>query len=114
LEWDYCDNFEVHRMALDCNAPNLPKFIRGEPVWVRLPLTTTGRVDSVTLHWSQAMFWIWQLGGAAEIDLCAENSSGNTTNCAAFAGASPTEVLPVSVEADELVLQFNRRWDGVD
>src|SRR6202007_197203 len=46
------DGFEVHGMVLDCNAQNLPKYARGEPVWIRIPLASAGLVNSVTLRWA--------------------------------------------------------------
>ena len=46
------DNFEVHHLVLDCNAANLPKYKPGLPESVRIPLRSSGRVESVTLHWA--------------------------------------------------------------
>jgi hypothetical protein len=108
------DAFEVHNMTLDCNAVNQPKFNRGEPVWIRIPLVKTGRVDTVRIHWANA--WINGLprgivDRAVEFRLSARKSGVETYvtnyNEPGFA-ANPT-ILPVQADADELQIELLRR-----
>jgi hypothetical protein len=114
-----CDGFEVQKMILDCNAASNPKYERGEPVWIQIPLMTTTRVDTVTLKWKSNTVpgtASSQFGRASEFDLCARSRLGNTyqTNCVSLISTGQTDVIGFPVVADELILQLNRRSVGVD
>jgi hypothetical protein len=111
-----CDGFELHDLALDCNADNMPKRVRGEPVSIRIPLTTTSRVDTVTLRWAGTAIGSWLTGRANEYSLSALRFSTNTfiTNVVTVTSTGKVDVLSVGVEADELLLQLDRRAPGVD
>jgi hypothetical protein len=100
------DGFELHHLRLDCNGANNPKLLQGEPVWLRLPLTSTARVDTVTLHWS---------GPAAEYSLCTRTPADGLwiTNCLARTNTGWAEVVPVDVVTDEIVLRLERRAPGI-
>ena len=109
------DGFEVHHMVLDCNADAVPKYAIGEPVWLRVPLVTTTRVDAVTLRWNEAyLAGARRTGRAAVFDLCTRLFATNTYNCTALTSTGQVDVLPIGVAADELLLQLNRREVGVD
>ena len=108
------DAFEVHNMTLDCNAMNLPKFNQGEPIWIHMPLASTGRVETVTLSWGNS--WIAGLprgtvGRAAQFRLSARKAGIETyvTNYNAPGAIGDSTVLPVHAEADELYLELLRR-----
>ncbi len=114
-----CDGFEVHNMHLDCNGTNLPKMVRGEPVWIRIPVMSTGRVETVTIHWQDRYFFgggYWRIGPAAEFSLCTRRLSANTyvTNCVSVTNGGSVSVVTVGAEADEIILQLERRVSGVD
>jgi hypothetical protein len=116
-----CDNFEIRNMELDCNAPNVPKFTRGEPVWIRIPLTSPAPVDSVTLRWASkslpgAGFWYKTLGPAADFGVFARRAGTNAfaTNFIAAVSVGLSNRVTVGVEADEILLEFNRRAAGID
>jgi hypothetical protein len=115
----YCDCFEVRNLVLDCNAQNNPKYAVGEPVWLRIPLTTTARVDSVTLHWTDAPIAgnsAWKSGRAAEFSLCTGTFRTNVyvTNCLSFVSTGLTDVVTVGTDTDELLVQLTQRGSGVD
>ena len=114
-----CDGFEVHRLLLDCNAENLPKYIRGEQVWIRIPLASTGVVDSVTLRWANKSLFLGRpapIGRAVEFSICARRLATNTyvTNCISAVGTGQVSVVTLGVEADELLLQLDRPAPGVE
>jgi hypothetical protein len=115
-----CDGFEVHQMVLDCNAANLPKYNQGEQIWIRVPLVTTGVVNTVTLKWANktvpGISPPLKIGRGTNFNLCTVRSINNTfvTNCATFNGTSQTSVLNVNAAAEELVIQLNRRAAGIE
>ena len=114
-----CDYFEVSRMTLDCNAPNVPKYERGEPVTLRIPLVNTGVVGAVTLRWNNQLLFggnsYWQLGRAREYKLSAKQSGTNTYSTNVITAATGTvDILPVGTQADELILELDRRAVGVE
>src|SRR5262249_18370638 len=82
----------------------------------RIPLTGTGVVSSVTLHWAERPFGAWLLGRAAEFSLGALRSGTNTylTNFTALTSTGAVQVIPVQANADELFLQLDRHASGVD
>lgn len=111
------DNFEVRNLHLDCNATNLPKYVRGEPQWVRIPLASPAQVNAVTLRWGSGPAYgafVWQAGRAQELTLWARRSGTNTfvTNYVSTT-AEQVSVIPVGAEADELYLQLELRAPGV-
>lgn len=113
------DGFEVHQMTLDCNATNLPKYVVGEPVWLRVPLATTALVEAVTLHWGSgyaAGSYLWFLGHAEEFTLYARRAGTNVASIPnPISGDDDGPIpIPVGVVADELWLQFTRRAPGAD
>jgi hypothetical protein len=114
----YCDGFEVHHMILDCNAVNLPKFIRGEPVWFRIPLATTQRVETVTLRWANKPSLVpnWRLGRPIEFSVCTRRFADNaySTNCTMFTSTGQVDVVTIGAQADELLVRLDRRAAGVD
>lgn len=106
-------------LMLDCNADNNPKYARGEPIWLRIPLTTTTRVDTITLRWGAGTVpgvATWQFGRASEFSLCARTFVTNAylTNCTMSTGTGQVDVVSVGAETDELLLQLERRASGVD
>jgi len=111
-----CDGFELQHMLLDCNAENNPKYARGEPIWIRIPLTSTTRVETVTLKWknNNLPFTGLRLGRASEFSLAARLLSGVTSNWMALTSTGQVDVVTVGTEADELILQLERRAQGVD
>ena len=115
-----CDGFEVRDMVLDCNARDNPQQRWGEPVWIRIPLTTTTWVQSVRLRWKEGLVpdaWTpWRLGRAAQFDLCnrVRSGPGYITNCTSLGSTGSVDVLAVATNTDELILQLNRRDPGVD
>lgn len=100
------DGFELHHLRLDCNAAHNTKLLRGEPVWLRLPLTSTTRVDTVTLHWT---------GRAAEYRLCTRTPVAGAwvTNCLSFTNTALTETRTVGAVTDEITVYLDRRAPGV-
>src|SRR5262249_27452216 len=113
-----CDGFEVQHLVLDCNAEHVPKYTRGEPVWIRIPLASPGRVDSVTLRWASEYIQgleSWT-GRPAELQVCARQSGTNVyvTNCVSVFGAGLVDTVGVGTNADELVLVLLQRGVGVD
>jgi hypothetical protein len=101
------DGFEAHHLALDCNAVNNPKYVCGETVWLRFPLTRTARVDTVTLHWTAR---------PAQFSVCARTptNGGFTTNCFSLASSSYDDVVAVGAVADEIRIQLECRPTGQD
>ncbi|HEY5911219.1 MAG TPA: LamG-like jellyroll fold domain-containing protein, partial [Verrucomicrobiae bacterium] len=115
----YCDGFEVHNLVLDCNSQNNPKYAPGEPVSLWIPLAATARVDSVTLHWSDAAVagsYNWRSGRPAEFTVCtrAFTAKGYSTNCLALVSTGLVDVINIAAETDQLLIQLNRRAAGVD
>ncbi len=114
-----CDGFEVHQMELNCNAANMPKYTRGEPVWIRIPLAEASLVNSVTLRWASGSVpgaLGWQFGRPAEFSLSARRFGTNIfgTNGPALTSTGQVDVVAVGAVADELYLQLDRRMAGVD
>ena len=114
----YCDGFEVRNLILDCNAENNPKYVVGEPVWLQIPLTTTARVDSVTLRWSTATVpgTSYKIGRPAQFTLCtrAAGINGYVTNCLALSSTGQVDVVTIGADTDEIMLQLTLRAAGVD
>ncbi len=115
----YCDGFEVHNMLLDCNATNNPKYARGAPIWIRIPLATTARVDRITLRWNNGPIPganLWRSGRAAEFSLCTRQWTNNSyvTNCASLTSTGQVDVVNVGAVTDELTLELDRRAPGID
>lgn len=114
-----CNDFEVQHLQIDCNATNMPKYLRGEPVWIRIPLAAPAPVQAVTLRWDNryafGYAW-WQFGRAAEFSLCARLAGTNTfvTNCSSLTSTGQVDVIAVGALADELFLQMDLRAPGVD
>lgn len=114
------DGFEAHNMMLDCNADNNPKYTQGEPVWIRLPLTGTTLVHSVTIRWNnQSVPGVgvpWRLGSAREFKICARSAAGNgyTTNCVTQSSTGVVDVVSVETMTDEIVLEFVRRGQDIE
>ncbi|HEX6909953.1 MAG TPA: hypothetical protein VF142_06150, partial [Longimicrobium sp.] len=113
------NGFEAHHLVLDCNAEQLPLYARGEPVWVRVPLASTGLVTTITLRWRDAVApgqFYWRFGRTEEFTLTALRSGTNawTTNVVAPPGAGLLDVLAVGAEADEILLRCDRRAAGVN
>jgi hypothetical protein len=115
-----CHDFEVQGMVLDCNAQNVPKFARGEPVWIRVPLASPGLVGSVTLRWASKALPAGSvskyLGRAADFSVSARRAGTNTfsTNFVAAASINQSNIVAIGAEADEIFLQFDRRAAGID
>ena len=114
-----CDDFEVHQMHLDCNATNLPKYIRGEPHWIRIPLASPAQVNAVTLRWGGGVVYgsfVWPVGRAQELTLWARRSGTNTfvTNYTGSISGEQVSTIQVGAEADELLLHLDLRAAGVD
>lgn len=111
-----CDGFEVHQMELNCNAENVPKYTRGEPVWIRIPLAEAGFVNSATLRWSTGPgSFGWQFGRPAEFTLTPRRFGTNVfgTNGPTLTSTGQVDVVAVGAVADELYLQLDRRMAGV-
>lgn len=113
------DAFEVHDLVLDCNAAGNPKYTIGEPVWLRIPLTSTARVDTVTLRWADRNHigtTLWRVGRAAEFTLCARALTNGVwvNHCQSFTNTGWVDVVPFDVTTDELTLICTRRAGGVD
>jgi hypothetical protein len=110
------DGFEVQRMVLDCNAQNVPKYVRGEPIWIRIPLASPGLVSAVTLRWASKTipfgFPTSLLGRAAEFSVSARRFGTNTFSVSATNSAL-VSVVPMGADADELLLTLDRRAAGV-
>lgn len=110
------DDFEIHRMVLDCNAANNPQQVTGEPVWIRVPVSSTGRVDSVTLRWgsgSAPTSLSHRVGRASRfrvqaLRLGVPMFTGN------YSSLGTVDSVPIGVEADEILLQLEQRAPGVD
>jgi hypothetical protein len=120
-DWESADNFEVHNMVLDCNAANNPKYARGEPVWIQVPLTRTALVQTVTLRWnfgtaSYGQPIPWTLGPASQFRICQRVAEGSDiiTNCTAYVSTGHVDVVEVGVVTDEILIQLDQRADGVD
>ncbi|HKQ39996.1 MAG TPA: LamG-like jellyroll fold domain-containing protein [Verrucomicrobiae bacterium] len=116
----FVDGFEVHNMLLDCNADNNPKYTQGEPVWIRLPLSQTSLVHSVTIRWNvqsvPGVGYPWQLGSAREFRTCTRTfgTNGYVTNCVTHFSTGLVDVVSVEAVTDEIVLQLDRRANGIE
>jgi hypothetical protein len=113
------DGFEVRNLVLDCNAANNPKYVLGEPVLLQIPLTTTTRVDSVTLQWGITRFSIngpVVAGPPVEFSLGTRTVTpdGYLTNWQALTSTGSVDVLSVTNETDEILLLLTRRPDNED
>ena len=112
------DGFELHQMELNCNAENIPKYTRGEPIWIRIPLADAAFVNSVTLRWDSGSLLAptWQMGRPAEFKLSAWRSGTNTfgANGPTLTSTGQVDVVSVGTVADEILLQLERRMTGVD
>ena len=105
-------------MHLDCNATNLPKYARGEPQWIRIPLASTGHVDTVTLNWGGGLAYgafVWQVGPAQELTFWARRSGTNTftTNCLDCVSEEGVTLIQANAEADELLIRLDLRSPGI-
>ena len=115
VDWNiYANDFEVHNMVLDCNATNNPKTTVGEPVWLRIPLSSTGWVETVTLHWSDTNLIgnaVWKIAPPAEFTVCTRTpgTDGYITNCSALVSTGRTDVVRVAAATDELLIKLTRR-----
>ena len=113
----YTDGFEIRNLVLDCNADHNPKHVWGEPVWLRVPLTATARVDKVTLRWADpsARSSPSQLGRAAEFTLSTRTASTNgyVTNFASWSSTGQVDIVDVGSETDELLISLTRRANAV-
>lgn len=114
----YSDGFEVRNLVLDCNAENNPKYVVGEPVWLRVPLSTTAHVDDVTLYWSEGVVPAtpYKVGPPAQFSLCTHDPGAGTytTNFFSVDNASQVAVISVKADTDELLLYLTQRAEGVD
>jgi hypothetical protein len=112
------DDFEVRNMLLDCNAQNNPKYAIGEPVSIRIPLTSTAYVQQVTLHWANSVLGNagWHLGPAADFQLCSrvQYSGSILTNCTSVSSTGLVDVVDVQTNTDELTLWLTRKGVGID
>jgi len=109
---EFTDGFEIHDLVLDCNAENNPKYAVGEPVSIVIPLVSTGRVDTVTLHWHDAP----GEGPAQNFSVCtrAAGINGYATNCHALSSTGEVDTVAVGAETDEIIVRLERRASGVD
>lgn len=113
----FCDGFEVRNMLLDCNAPNLPKYIHGEPVWIRIPLANTNQVESVTLRWADnVIIFPWRFGSASQFEVCtrAPGTGSYITNCVNRSSTGQMDRITLNAATDEILIKLNRRRPGVD
>lgn len=107
------DGFEAHHLVLDCNGNGVPKTTVGEPIWLNIPLTSTTRVDSVTLHWSQSYpVWPNRAGRAASFKVCSRLYPTNTYACTSLTSTGLVDVVPVGMAAGELQLWMEQREPG--
>lgn len=106
------DGFEVHNMVLDCNAQNVPKYVRGEPVWIRVPLESPAVVSAVTLRWASKAIPGGVIGQAAEFGVSARRFGTNTFSTNAT-NSGQVSVVAIGADADELFLRLDRRAAGV-
>lgn len=114
--WEFIDGFEAHNMVLDGNAAGNPKFTRGIPVWLRVPLTATSHVQSVGLRWNNELAFGWyRFGRAAEFSVCARTAgiNGYVTNCVSGSPASSVDTVPINADTDELMVQLELRDTNV-
>jgi hypothetical protein len=114
-----CDGFEVRNMVLDCNATNLPKFLVGEPAQIRIPLVTTGVVESVRLRWQDRGLYgnsYWRIGEAQRFSVTALRSGTNlfVTNCTSLLTTGGVTQVAMGVAADELLVQLDARKPEMD
>src|SRR5436190_9339126 len=114
------DGFEAQDMIMDCNADNNPKYTRGEPVWIRLPLAATSLVHSITIWWNnQSIPGVgvpWRVGTAREFRICTRSAAGNgyTTNCFTRSSTGAVDVVTLESVTDEVVLECDRRAESVE
>ncbi len=111
----YSDGFEVHNMVLDCNAENNPKYERGEPIWISIPLTGRAHVQSVKLRWHSGSHPLGAgVGRAQEFSICTTDLASGNTNCISMTSTGDVDTVVLDADADEIVLQLKRRSPGVD
>ena len=115
----FSHGFEVHDMLLDCNAANNPLYTQGMPIWISIPLTSTTRVDSITLNWDQSVYYgigPWQFGPAQDFNICTRSAgSGDyVTNCIAAHSTGAVDLLTIGTNTGEILIQLQRRAPGVD
>jgi hypothetical protein len=113
-----CNGFEVHHMALDCNADNLPKYVRGEPMVIRIPLASTDPVDTVTLQWKEGPGGApaTRFGKALEFSVSTRSFTGSAyaTNRITATSTGQVDVVALGTAAEELIIQLDQRAPGVD
>jgi len=117
ISCDFSVDFEVHDMVLDCNAANNPKYTQGEPIWIRLPLSATSHVDSVTLHWDNSSFnYVWHFGSAQDFSIGTRASGANdyVTNWVTSSHTGAVDTVAVGADTDEVILRMEQRAAGVD
>lgn len=110
------DGFEVNDMVLDCNAAGNPKYARGEPVWIAIPLVTTGWVESVTLRWHEQFAGRWVFGRASEFTVCARvptEGGGYVTNCIPVVSTGRVDTVLIRTNTDEVRVHLTLRAPGV-
>jgi hypothetical protein len=110
------DGFEARDMLLNCNGTNLPKFLRGAPVRIQIPLEGTGFVQNVALHW--ARFSVpsrvsLEFGPASQFTICSRRL-GTNTSCWTVASTGAVDVVTLNAEADELWIDLQERAHGID
>ena len=115
------DGFELDGMVLDCNADNVPKYVSGIPVSIRIPLAPPGTVVSnLTLRWGKSpvpgVVPPSLTGRAANFSVTALYSGTNSfvTNWTPSMATSQVSVINLGVPADELLIQLERRAARVD
>lgn len=114
-----CDNFEVRQMIVDCNATNIPKYYKGEPVWIRVPISGTGQIDKVSLRWDASSIYgntLWHLGRAREFDICMLKHANGliTTNCISVLSTGQVDTISVGANVDEIIVKLKQRANGID
>jgi hypothetical protein len=116
--WVTCDGFEVHNLVLDCNAENNPKYERGEPIWIRIPLNEPSLVDAITLRWREgnAGGFFHRFGRAAQFRVCTRQLVGGNyiTNCMDHTSTGSVDVVTLNSFTDEILLYLDRRAANVD
>jgi hypothetical protein len=111
------DEFEVRDMVLDCNAVNNPKYTVGEPVSIIVPLSSTTRVETITLHWNNSLFnGGWRFGQAQQFSISTRvPGTGNfVTNRSDVTSTGSVDTVRVDAETDEIVIWLQRRGVGID
>ncbi len=116
----FVDGFEAHNMLLDCNANNNPKFTRGEPVWIKLPLTGTSLVHSLTIRWNNGsnpgIGFPWRVGAAQDFRVCTRilTTNGFVTNCLSLSTTGEVDVVALESVTDEVTLYLEHRAASIE